>query len=326
MLKYQWMSGLARVPVYEVLKPMQSDGSLAPTPITFYSRATGQIEQEAIYGESFLRWTYETLPGRAALAVAAKRVWFSKWYGWRMDRAKSRQKVQPFIETYGLDPGEFLDDADSFATFNEFFYRKLKPAARPIDAASDSLVFPADGRHLVVPDISQASGFWVKGQSMDLPRLLGSGDLADRYRHGSMLISRLCPVDYHRFHFPVAGTASPSTLIPGSLSSVNPIALRKRLAILWENKRVLTEIETADFGKLLMIEVGAACVGGIFQTFSAGAVEKGSDKGYFTFGGSMTMVLAEPNRLKFADDLLDHSAQHREVYARMGDVAGRLFS
>ncbi len=291
-------------------------------PITFFNRYTDQIEQEEIYGESFLRWTYESRAGQIALALAAKRVWFSKWYGWRMDRPASRAKVLPFIETYGLDPNEFLDAPESFRSFNEFFYRKLKPSARPIDDNSDSIVFPADGRHLAIADVSLADGFWVKSQKMDLARLLGSRELADRYARGSMLISRLCPVDYHRFHFPVAGKAKETTMIPGSLSSVNPIALRKRLAILWENKRVLTEIDTAALGTVQMIEVGAACVGGIWQTFAAGDVPKGGDKGYFTFGGSMTMVLFEPGRIQFTQDLLHHSSQQRELYARMGDVAG----
>jgi phosphatidylserine decarboxylase len=288
--------------------------------ITFFNRYTGKTEQEDIYGDSFLRWTYESVSGQIALALAAKRAWFSKWYGWRMDLAASREKVQPFIETYGLDTNEFLDAADSYRTFNEFFYRKLKPEARPI---SDGIVFPADGRHLAIADISEADGFWVKGQKMDVTRLLGSRELGEKYAHGSLLISRLCPVDYHRYHFPVSGIASEARLIPGSLSSVSPIALRKRLGILWENKRVLTEIKTEDLGTVLMIEVGATCVGGIKQTYSPGAIKKGEDKGYFTFGGSMTMVLFEPGRVKFSDDLLEHSAEQREVYAKMGDVAAR---
>ncbi len=289
--------------------------------ITYFNRYTGQREQEAIYGESFLRWTYETRAGRIALALAAKRVWFSKWYGWRMDRPASRSKVLPFIETYGLDPDEFLDSPESFRSFNEFFYRKLKPAARPIDAAPRSIVFPADGRQLAIADVSQTGGLWVKGQHMDLPRLLGNQALADRYAGGSLLISRLCPTDYHRFHFPVSGTAGPARFIPGSLSSVSPVALRRRLAILWENKRQLTEIETDTLGTVLMIEVGAACVGGIFQTYTPGPVKKGDDKGYFTFGGSMTIVVFEPGRVRFDDDLLEHAAEQREVYARMGDRA-----
>lgn len=289
--------------------------------ITFFNRYSGKTEQEEIYGESFLRWTYESVTGQIALAVAAKRAWFSKWYGWRMDLPASRAKVQPFIETYGLDSGEFLDAPGSYRTFNEFFYRKLKPEARPV---GEGIVFPADGRHLAIPDISKSDGFWVKGQKMDVARLLGDAALGEKYARGSLLISRLCPVDYHRYHFPLSGTASPARMIPGSLSSVSPIALRKRLGILWENKRVLTEIQTQDLGTVIMMEVGATCVGGIQQTFTPGPVEKGGGKGYFTFGGSMTMVLFEPGRVTFSDDLVEHSAAQREVYAKMGDTAAKV--
>ena len=38
-----------------------------------------------------------------------------------------------------------------------------------------------------------------------------------------MLISRLCPVDYHRYHFPVAGMAEP-VWINGALYLVSPLA------------------------------------------------------------------------------------------------------
>ncbi len=294
----------------------------APNAITFFNRYTGALETETIYGEGFLRWVYETPSGRAALRVLVKKAGFSRWYGWRMDRRASRAKVAPFIRDYGLDPSEFLEKPESYATFNAFFYRKLKPEARPIDSAPESLVFPADGRHLAIPDLSAASGFWVKGQRLSLETLLGSAERAARYARGSLLISRLCPVDYHRFHFPVGGTAGKGALLNGPLSSVSPVALRRRIEILAENKREITEIISEVFGRVLMLEIGATCVGGIEQTYTPGEVAKGGEKGYFRFGGSMTMVLCEPGRVRFSDDLLEHGAAQREVYARMGDRAG----
>jgi phosphatidylserine decarboxylase len=294
----------------------------APNAITFFNRYTGAVETETIYGEGFLRWVYETAAGRAALKVLVKKAGFSRWYGWRMDRPGSRAKIAPFIRDYRLDPSEFLEDPESYTTFNEFFYRKLKPAARPIDPAADSLVFPADGRHLALPDLSVVDGFWVKGQRLGLEALLGDGALAARYARGSLLISRLCPVDYHRFHFPVAGVVGKRRLIKGSLSSVSPVALRRRVEILAENKREVTEIESEVFGKVLMLEIGATCVGGIEQTYTPGKVAKGGEKGFFRFGGSMTMVLLEPGRVRLSGDLVENGAGQREVYARMGDRAG----
>lgn len=77
---------------------------------------------------------------------------------------------------------------------------------------------------------------FVKGQRFDLPSLLGSDTLAERYAAGAVVLSRLCPTDYHRFHFPVSGVPGPWTKLGGPLASVSPYCLRGRLAWLWTNK------------------------------------------------------------------------------------------
>lgn len=291
--------------------------------IEYFNRHTGRLEREQVYGAGWMRWTYGTALGRLALEALIKRSVFSRWYGWRMDRPGSRGKVAPFIRDFGLNPGEFADSPESFRTFNEFFYRRLKPGARPVDPDPKTVVFPADGRHLGYPDVSAVDGVFVKGQRFDLPRLLGDDALAARYARGTLVLSRLCPVDYHRFHFPVAGRASAPRLLNGLLYSVNPIALRQNLAYLWENRRVLTTIESDVFGRVLMLEIGATNVGSIVQTFQAGsAVAKGEEKGYFRFGGSSTLLLFEPGRVQLAEDLVRHSANRCELYARVGSPLG----
>jgi phosphatidylserine decarboxylase len=291
--------------------------------IVYYDRYLQRECVEKVYGDKFLRWTYGTLGGRIALTTMVKRAWFSHWYGWRMDQAKSAEKIPSFVDEYELDPAEFRLSVGEFNNFNEFFYRQLNPEARPIDSGSNSVVFPADGRHLCIPDISQADGLFVKGEMFGLADLLGDPQLADRYASGSLVLSRLCPVDYHRFHFPVAGVAGAAHLLNGPLFSVNPIALVQNIQILAKNKRCLTRLQTEQFGEVLLLEIGATCVGGICQTYAPDTdVLKGSEKGYFKFGGSSTMTIFEPGRVQFAPDLLHHSQQHRELYARVGDRMG----
>jgi phosphatidylserine decarboxylase len=291
--------------------------------IVYYDRYRGETCVEKVYGDKALRWTYGTLGGRISLNVLVKRALFSRWYGWKMDRPGTREKIASFIENYDLDATEFLREVDDFANFNEFFFRELKPLARPIDSDASSVVFPADGRHLCVPDLSRNDGLFVKGEMFDLATLLGNNDLAGQYANGSLLLSRLCPVDYHRFHFPVAGVPSETRLINGPLYSVNPIALRQNIQILATNKRTLTELKTESLGTVLLMEIGATCVGSICQTFRKGAwVEKGSEKGYFRFGGSSTITIFEPGRIEFDQDLIENSLQNRELYARMGDHMG----
>ena len=297
---------------------------MASEPIQYFNRYTGRIETETVYGDGFLRFTYGNPLGQLALSALVKRSIFSRWYGWRMDRVASRAKIAPFLTAYGVNAAEFADAPDSYGTFNEFFYRKLRPEARPIDPDPNAAVFPADGRHLGFQDLSRLDGIFVKGAVFDLRKLLGGDALARRFSDGAMVMSRLCPVDYHRFHFPVSGVANAPHLINGALYSVNPIALRRNINIFTENKRAVTRIESPEFGTVLMLEVGATCVGGFEYTFRPGAhVTKGSEKGYFKFGGSSTITLFERGRIRLADDLIEQSARRTELYARMGDWLGR---
>ena len=292
--------------------------------IQFFNRSKGTVETERVYGENWLKLIYDNPFGKLLLWAAVKKSWFSRWYGWRMSQPASKARIRPFIRKYKLDEEEFDSDPEGFRSFNEFFSRKLKPDARPIEQANAVAVFPADGRHLGVQDLSANLGFYVKGQKFDLPKLFQSDELAGRFRKGSLIISRLCPVDYHRFHAPVSGKISEARLINGSLLSVNPIALRKRLSVFWENKRYLCMIDSDYHGKVAQFIVGATCVGSATFTFSQNqCVKKGEELGYFSFGGSSVLTLFEKDKLRISEDVQQHSQANIETYAKMGEEMGR---
>lgn len=293
--------------------------------IRYFDRYSQSIETEKVYGDRALKWTYGSLAGRISLSLLVKRAIFSRWYGWKMDRESTRNKIAAFVSQFNLNPGEFAKEVSEFQSFNDFFFRKLKPEARPINPAPKTAVLPADGRHLCIPNISQSKGLFVKGQMFSLAELLNDSQLTKRYEFGSLLLSRLCPVDYHRFHFPVAGMPGKTKLINGPLYSVNPIALRQNINILASNKRCITQLENEIFGRVLLIEIGATCVGSICQTYTPESlVAKGDEKGFFKFGGSSTITIFEPNRIIFDEDLIEHSSQQRELYAHMGDSMGQV--
>lgn len=294
-------------------------------PIRFFNRHTQKLETEAVYGEGFLKWAYGNPLGKIALHSFVKKPFFSHWYGRRMSTPESAQRVQPFVKQYRLDTSEFACTADSYSSFNAFFARHLKAEARPIDQDPKSIIFPADGRHLGFSKASAIGSVFVKGQNFDLAQLLGNPELAKKYEHGSLVLSRLCPVDYHRFHFPCAGTPGPTRVINGPLFSVSPIALRKNLSYLWQNKRTVTELKTEQLGTVLLLEIGATCVGSIQQTYLPDQViKKGAEKGTFLFGGSSTITIFEPDTIQLANDLLEHSQQQTELYAQMGTVMAAL--
>jgi phosphatidylserine decarboxylase len=240
-----------------------------------------------------------------------------------MNKRISGHRVLPFIVKYNLNVEEFTKSPFDFKTFNEFFYRTLKKEARPIAEGETVAIFPADGRHLVFPNVDTAEGFYVKGAKFALSELLGDATLANSFAGGSMVISRLCPVDYHRFHFPVTGATSEPRLIPGPLFSVSPIALRKHIDYLVQNKRMITPVESPVFGSVICMEVGATNVGGIVQTFIPGRIlEKGAEKGLFKFGGSCVITLFKRDRIAFDADVVEQSKRFVETYSRMGDRLG----
>ena len=292
--------------------------------IQYIDRKTGEQQTEKVYGHRplallygdgfFSKIFYYTL-----LPLLAHLPHFSRIYGWMQKRGASRKKIAPFIRDYGIDATEF-EPAD-YRSFNDFFIRKLKPSCRPIDPRPEVATLPADGRYLAY---SRFDRFFVKGQEFSLESFLQNPAYAKAFEKGSMLIARLCPVDYHRFHFPCDGVARKPHLINGPLYSVNPIALKKRIQILSENKRVITEIDSERFGTVLYVEVGATAVGTIRQTFTPErGVRKGEEKGYFEFGGSCLVLLFEEGRIQFDRDLVENTRRGFETFARFGESLGR---
>jgi phosphatidylserine decarboxylase len=296
---------------------------MALEPIRYFDRYSRTIKTERVFGERWVRLAYESIGGRFFVWLLARRAIFSKWYGYKMNKTASSLRIMPFIAEYNIDVDEFAKSPFDYKTFNEFFYRALKPEVRPIAPGEKVAVFPADGRHLAFPDIQAAAGFYVKGAKFSFAELLGDESVATRFAGGAMLISRLCPVDYHRFHFPVSGTPGEPRLIDGWLYSVSPLALRRRLRYLIENKREITLVESPQFGTVGVIEVGATNVGSIRQGFVPGRpVEKGVEKGLFAFGGSCVITIFQKGRIRFDSDIVTQSAEHVETYAKMGDRLG----
>lgn len=298
------------------------------TPINVKDRETGQIFVERVFGGAAIELLYgnsllSRTAGRICQALSARLPFFSSAMGWWYDRPQSRKMITPFIQEYGINISEFLVPSDQFPSFNAFFTRQLKPAARPIAQGEDVAVMPADARYLFYPHMDTADGFIVKGRKFDIHKLIDHPFLAEQFKDGSMLIARLCPSDYHRFHFPVACKAFSAHLVNGYLYSVNPIALRQNVEILSENKRYVTVLNSPVFGEVLYIEIGATSVGSVIQTYdSLIPQEKGAEKGYFSFGASCVIVIFRKNTIKFDADLLE-GPPHQEIYCKMGQSLGR---
>lgn len=296
--------------------------------IVYINRKTGRKEVEKVYKNEALRFLYgdhwlSQHMSAAILPMIAKLPYFSQLYGFLQKQSSSAKKILPFIKHFEVDASEFLDPVDSFSCFNDFFIRKLKAESRPIATGASVAIIPADGRYYFYPDISKTDGFIVKGKKFCLEALLQDRELAHKYAEGSMVLARLCPSDYHRYHFACNGTPGETKLINGWLFSVNPMAIKKNLDIFTENKRTLCEINTDAFGKMLYMEVGATCVGSIQETYAPGIWQpKGAEKGYFEFGGSSLILLFEKNAIQFDADLIEATKEGFEIRCLFGQSMG----
>ncbi len=290
-------------------------------PIQYYERESGQLKTEKVAGEKWLIWLYNNPVGEATLWAMAKRKLVSSIYGTMMDRISSAKKINPFIEDFNIDMS--VAQEQTFNNFNDFFTRKLKDDARPVDTSSNSVVSPADGKILAYTDISNTD-FIIKGYRFDITSFFDDPDLSQKYQDGALLIIRLAPMDYHRFHFPVSGNVSPNKKIDGDYYSVNPFALRKKAEIFCLNKREYTIVSNPMFGDVVMAEVGATMVGSIVQTFKGSTVNKGDEKGYFKFGGSTVLLLFEKGKIQIDEDIIINTAKGFETTVKMGERIGEV--
>ena len=289
--------------------------------IEYINRQTGEKEKEIIAGEKLLDWAYGKKSGSCFMELLGKHKVLSWLYGTIQKSPFTKVKIKPFIDQLRINMDEaLLETPEEYASFNEFFKRNLKPASRMIDQNSTSVVSPADGRILVYPIIKNGQLIQVKGKTSSISAILGSDELANFFVGGSAVIIRLAPPDYHRFHFPVDGIPEKSSLIKGDYYSVNPLALRKVDNVYSQNKRMVTIVHSFRLGKVGMVEVGATLVGSIVQTYRPGApVSKGTEKGYFQFGGSTVIVFFRPGALRWHSDLIDNTENGFETLVQMGE-------
>ena len=179
--------------------------------------------------------------------------------------------IQKFAKRYDVDMSEAVEESlSAYPTFNAFFTRALKPGARTLCDAKDSILCPADGAISQIGAIDSGRIFQAKGQSFTTEELLASESLAEPYEHGQFATVYLSPKDYHRVHMPLEGTLTHMTYIPGQLFSVNQATADNVPRLFARNERVACHFDTPA-GPMAVVLVGAMIVASI-ETPWAGLV------------------------------------------------------
>ncbi|KZT53676.1 hypothetical protein CALCODRAFT_41540 [Calocera cornea HHB12733] len=299
--------------------------------IIVQNRVTGQLEEEKmqIYVRLGIRIMYRVTRNQME-GLRAKRLLksMSIKQGMKYDSPASAREILPFIAFHKLNIKEIAEPLQSYKTFNQFFYRKLKDGARPVAEPDNPkrLVSPADCRMMAFETVTQATKLWIKGRGFTVQKLLGEAykDHAEKYEGGALAIFRLAPQDYHRFHSPVDGTIGPMKYIAGEYYTVNPQAIRTALDVYGENARKIVPIDSPVFGRVMAVCIGAMMVGSIITTVREGEhVARGEEFGYFAFGGSTIVLLFEKGAVEWDEDLLINGRASLETLVRMGMGIGR---
>lgn len=246
------------------------------------------------YWEGFPKEVREKLQEWGTVGKKVGSLFAIKPVAMKYDSPQSVAEIKPFIQEFNINRSEILKTIESFKSFNEFFYRQLKPGARIVDARPGILVAPADSKLRILSGgiPGNSTKFYIKQQEFDLDSFLGlkapnekyitdpqkaaNADLVIPYNNGlgysdlwDLMVFRLAPTDYHRVHFPCDGRVTRIIDVKKDTTygSVSPIAYRAGRWPICENYRIILKIETDKFGTMLMVIVGAAGTNTIKLTF-----------------------------------------------------------
>jgi len=294
--------------------------------IKFYNRVTGKLDHEKVYGDKFIEWLYESESGKGLSTLICKAP-LSKFYGALQDSSLlSQRKILPFIKKFDIQMDDYMPedgrgDASPYSTFNQFFIRRFRPGKRPIVQDPNQMAAFSEARYYGYDSVHDNETVPVKGHNLKPKALIANSKWEETFEDGPLLLARLCPVDYHRYHFPDNGYILDDYRVNGLFHSVNPLALKSKEDILITNERHVTILQTENFGKLAYVEVGAICVGKIIQSKPLDknrAFSRGEEKGYFLFGGSTVIVVGEKGKWKPSADILENTKKGMETYLHLG--------
>lgn len=257
----------------------------------------------------------------------------------RQQVALATPVIRWFVGKFDVDMHDAINpDIESYSSFNEFFTRPLKPAARPVAPGTHDIACPADGKISAIGSIHEARVFQAKGIDYSLLALLGGdGAATERLGNGRFATIYLSPRDYHRLHMPIAGKLIRQTHVPGRLHSVGPHTVRALPNLFTRNERVIAQFET-DYGLMALVLVGAMNVAAI-ETVWHGLVTppqrasikhedyvaastpevnlaKGAEMGRFNMGSTIIVLLENP--AAWLDDLQAGDA------VQMGQLVGQV--
>ena len=266
-----------------------------------------------------LLFLYNTRLGRIFLKLIFINSFVSKVVGWFMDTKLSCVMIKKFIKSNNIDMSEYEDK--KYTSFNDFFTRKVKVEKRVFDDNKNSLSSPCDS-YVTHYKITDDLLFNVKNSLYSLSSILDDDKLAKKYANGDLIIFRLTPSNYHRYHYFDDGKMLYNKKIKGKFHTVNPIVYDK-YEVFKENTREYSVLKTKRFGKVIYMQVGALLVGKI-NNYNKKSFKMKEESGYFSYGGSTCILIFEKDTIKINRNILNKSKKNIEVNVKYGEKIGEI--
>ncbi|MCI5732950.1 MAG: phosphatidylserine decarboxylase [Tenericutes bacterium] len=266
-----------------------------------------------------LLFLYNTRLGRIFLKLIFINSFVSKVVGWFMDTKLSCVMIKKFIKSNNIDMSEYEDK--KYTSFNDFFTRKVKVEKRVFDDNKNSLSSPCDS-YVTHYKITDDLLFNVKNSLYSLSSILDDDKLAKKYANGDLIIFRLTPSNYHRYHYFDDGKMLYNKKIKGKFHTVNPIVYDK-YEVFKENTREYSVLKTKRFGKVIYMQVGALLVGKI-NNYNKKSFKMKEEAGYFSYGGSTCILIFEKDTIKINRNILNKSKKNIEVNVKYGEKIGEI--
>lgn len=181
----------------------------------------------------------------------------------KLPQALNQKLIQNFVKYYGIDIEEAEKNISEYDSLGDFFSRRLKAGARPVEG---EVIHPCDSLLLESGKVHNQLLIQAKGRHYSVQDFLPENPWADDFLEGSFFTYYLAPHNYHRVHSPVSGEIGWSTYVPGELWPVNSWSVKKVKDLYVVNERVVTGLET-EKGKVIVVMVGATNVGSMSFTF-----------------------------------------------------------
>lgn len=313
-------------------------------PHQFIDRSSGSVVTEKLKSDRLVNLIYsqfrEHTPTLFKAVTSARVTDFLGYVNYDVPLNLKFTSTTRYLEMLNINTEELLDDPATLNTARKVFERRIKfDQFRPMPENPYTVISPADAKTLI-GSLNAHSLFHIKDKFFSYDELIGLDSVwRDIFRHGEFAIFRLTPDKYHFNHVPVSGLVADYYEIDGCFHSCNPTAVVEVLTPNSKNRRMVTIIDTdvpggSQVGRVAMIEVVAMMIGAVEQCYSEHGydhpqpispgqfIKRGCVKSLFHPGSSTDILLFEPDRIAFADDL-QQNVHHPTAQSRYTNACGK---